>query len=314
MKKVKKTTKAGSAILAVVMLIGVMMCAPFRVSAEETYYDSEYYVEKTYHDFKYYVEEDNTCTLTKYIGSAASVTIPYDILGHKVTFLDYTFKGCTSVKSIKIPDGVTRISASTFIGCDNLTSITAYKNSSVYSSVDGVLFNKAQDTLIAYPIGKAGDYQIPDGVTSIGNKAFGYCKGLTNITIPESVTWIGNDVFSCCTNLTSITIHDGVSSIGKWGLSGCTNLTNITIPESVSWIDDKAFYGCKSLTIYGYEDSYAQEYADEHNIPFIVISDDKIFGDVNGDGEVSVFDVTLIQKYIVGGYSNTGNVGKPAII
>ena len=250
------------------MLIGVMMCAPFRVSAEETYYDSEYYVEKTYHDFKYYVEEDNTCTLTKYIGSAASVTIPYDILGHKVTFLDYTFKGCTSVKSIKIPDGVTRISASTFIGCDNLTSITAYKNSSVYSSVDGVLFNKAQDTLIAYPIGKAGDYQIPDGVTSIGNKAFGYCKGLTNITIPESVTWI----------------------------------------------DDKAFYGCKSLTIYGYEDSYAQEYADEHNIPFIVISDDKIFGDVNGDGGVSVFDVTLIQKYIVGGYSNTGNVGKPAII
>ncbi|MDD6433684.1 MAG: dockerin type I domain-containing protein, partial [Ruminococcus bromii] len=133
-----------------------------------------------------------------------------------------------------------------------------------------------------------------------------------------------------------------------WGLSGCTNLTNITIPESVSWIDDKAFYDCKSLTIYGYEDSYAQEYADEHNIPFIVISDDKIFGDVNGDGKntiedatliqkaiadittldnnqrvfadvngdgiVSVFDVTLIQKYIVGGYSNTGNVGKPAII
>jgi len=273
------------------MLIGVMMCAPFRVSAEETYYDSEYYVEKTYHDFKYYVEEDNTCTLTKYIGSAASVTIPYDILGHKVTFLDYTFKGCTSVKSIKIPDGVTRISASTFIGCDNLTSITAYKNSSVYSSVDGVLFNKAQDTLIAYPIGKAGDYQIPDGVTSIGNKAFGYCKGLTNITIPESVTWIGNDVFSCC-----------------------TNLTNITIPESVSWIDDKAFYGCKSLTIYGYEDSYAQEYADEHNIPFIVISDDKIFGDVNGDGGVSVFDVTLIQKYIVGGYQNTGLVGMTANI
>ena len=40
----------------------------------------------------------------------------------------------------------------------------------------------------------------------------------------------------------------------------------------------------------------------------------RVFADVNGDGIVSVFDVTLIQKYIVGGYSNTGNVGKPAII
>ena len=40
----------------------------------------------------------------------------------------------------------------------------------------------------------------------------------------------------------------------------------------------------------------------------------RVFADVNGDGIVSVFDVTLIQKYIVGGYSNTGNVGKPANI
>ena len=112
----KTTTKAVSAILAVVMLIGVMMCASFSVSAAETYYDFEDYGEKTYHDFKYYVEEDNTCTLTKYTGSASSVTIPSDILGHKVAFLDYTFQGCTSVKSVKIPDGVTRITESTFIG------------------------------------------------------------------------------------------------------------------------------------------------------------------------------------------------------
>ena len=43
-------------------------------------------------------------------------------------------------------------------------------------------------------------------------------------------------------------------------------------------------------------------------------ADQTVLADVNGDSEVSVFDVTLIQKYIVGGYSNTGNVGKPANI
>lgn len=40
----------------------------------------------------------------------------------------------------------------------------------------------------------------------------------------------------------------------------------------------------------------------------------RVFADVDGDGEVSVFDVTLIQKYIVGGYPNTGLVGMTANI
>jgi hypothetical protein len=38
-----------------------------------------------------------------------------------------------------------------------------------YSSVDGVLFNKSQTTLIQYPSGKSGHYSIPDSVTSIGD-------------------------------------------------------------------------------------------------------------------------------------------------
>lgn len=34
--------------------------------------------------------------------------------------------------------------------------------------------------------------------------------------------------------------------------------------------------------------------------------------DVNGDGRVSILDVTCVQKYIVGGYVNTGLTGTPA--
>ena len=40
----------------------------------------------------------------------------------------------------------------------------------------------------------------------------------------------------------------------------------------------------------------------------------KVLADVDGDGEISAFDVTLIQKYIVGGYQNTGLVGMTANI
>jgi len=64
----------------------------------------------------------------------------------------------------------------------------------------------------------------------IGNGAFSYCTGLTNISIPEGVTSIGNHAFYNCTKLTSIRIPENVTSIGEEAFSVCTSLTSITIP------------------------------------------------------------------------------------
>ncbi len=47
-------------------------------------------------------------------------------------------------------------------------------------------------------------------VTSIGNRAFYYCSGLTSVNIPNSVTSIGTSAFSNCYGLTSITIPNSV--------------------------------------------------------------------------------------------------------
>ena len=54
---------------------------------------------------------------------------------------------------------------------------------------------------------------------------------------------------------------------------------------------------CKNLTIYGNNGSYAQQYASTNNIPFEVI-DKKLMGDVNLDGELTISDVTLFQRYL----------------
>ena len=85
-------------------------------------------------------------------------------------------------------------------------------------------------------------------VTSIGNGAFSYCKGLTSVTIPGSVTSIGYGAFSECSGLTSVDILDGVTSIGDFAFVACDGLTSVTIPDSVTSIGDYAFSECSDLT------------------------------------------------------------------
>ncbi len=115
---------------------------------------------------------------------------------------------------------------------------------SVRSIGDGVFFRKNLTAIT-----------IPDGVTSIGDRAFSSCSNLTAITIPDSVTIIGNKTFSDCISLTAITIPDGVTSIGGSAFSGCSSLTAITIPDSVTSIGSSAFSDCISLTAITVPDS-----------------------------------------------------------
>jgi len=86
----------------------------------------------------------------------------------------------------------------------NETYIDVSMDSPFYSSIDGVLFDKKQTTLIKYPAKKHGAYAIPDSVTEIGGWAFKGCISLTEIAIPNSVTEIGRGAFDGCTGLTKI--------------------------------------------------------------------------------------------------------------
>ena len=177
--------------------------------------------------------------------SLTSVTIPDSV----TSIGSYAFWCCSSLTSITIPNSVTSIGYEAFDNCDKLNQINVDTANTVYSSENGVLFNKDKTELIRYPAGKTDTaYAIPDSVTSIGSSAFSDCSSLTSITIPDSVTSIGSSAFSDCSSLTSITIPDGVTSIDWSAFRDCSSLTSITIPNSVTSIDSYAFSDCSSLT------------------------------------------------------------------
>ena len=75
-----------------------------------------------------------------------------------------------------------------------------------YSSVAGILFNKDQTRLIQFPGGLTGSVVVSNTVTSIGNWAFAYNAGITNIAIPASVTNIGFEAFMYCARLAAIAV------------------------------------------------------------------------------------------------------------
>ena len=126
----------------------------------------------------------------------------------------YNFDGCTSLKSIKLPNSLIKIEDYSFYGCTNLTEI-----------------------------------EIPNSVTSIGNYTFNGCTSLAEIEIPNSVTSIGKYAFNGCTSLTEITFPEIVSSFDTTAVYNCNSLSSVSFPEGMTKITTSLPKGLKSIYI-----------------------------------------------------------------
>ena len=74
---------------------------------------------------------------------------------------------------------------------------------------------------------------IEDGVTSVGDSAFYWCRELTNVTLPETLTVIADQAFESCNKITTVKMSKNVESIGSWAFYGCDSLMSIELPDTL---------------------------------------------------------------------------------
>ena len=155
----------------------------------------------------------NSVTTIRYSTFSGCSGLTSIIIPNLVTTLEVgAFSNCTGLISVTIGSSVTIIDEQVFYNCSSLMHFYVDVANSVFSSDNGVLFDKEKTALIQYPAGRTGAYTIPSSVTSISGGAFSACRGLTSVTIPSSVTSIGLSIlrggsFDYCTGLTEIINH-----------------------------------------------------------------------------------------------------------
>ncbi len=149
--------------------------------------------------------------------------------------------------AVALPASITTLHENFITYCNNLASITVDPANTVYSSDNGVLYNKAKTKLIKCPQGKSGNLTIISGVSEIGAYSISGCPLLTGINLPTSLLTLGNYAFYGCTGITNITLPNSLTSIGLGVFGECSVIT-ITIPASVTAISGGAFQDCTLLT------------------------------------------------------------------
>ena len=191
--------------------------------------------------------ETNKPEWVEYVNDIKKVTIKEGI----TTLDDKPFIGLVNVETFELPKSLTSIGKDVFSYFKaSFSSINVHAENSVYSSSEGVLFNKQKTQLLKYPCGsKKPYYIIPSSVTSLGVNSFSNAETLLQLVIISNLESIGENSFVYCTKLQEIDIF--VSSDLTTPFTGLKE--SITIKSSTHY-QPTTFAGStvsKTLTMIG---------------------------------------------------------------
>lgn len=141
-----------------------------------------------------------------------------------------------SYRYVVLPDGTAEITG--YTGREKRLTVPAELDGYVVTSIGFEAFSQA----------KVNHVTLPEGVTTIGPRAFRRCTSLNSIVLPDGLKVIGDDAFNNCEYLSSITLPDSLIEIGESAFYDCKNLRSIVIPEGITCLMNFTFYGCSKLS------------------------------------------------------------------
>lgn len=177
-------------------------------------------------------------------------------LGDNVITIGESAFGHSKITSITIPNSVTTFNeGNPFLACNYLKEFKGkFATEDGRALIDG-------DKFVAYANASGTEYNIPNGITVIGDRAF-HSTHLTNVAIPDGVITIEDYAFYYCSGLTKITIPESVVSIKSDAFNNCHKLTSVyckpTTPPTLvgSWVFDGNASGRKIYVPVGSGNAY----------------------------------------------------------
>jgi len=217
-----------------------------------------------------YAKEDflmNNDTLSKYTGTAATVSVSDDVkiigeeafannqylgtinLGKNLKGIEHgAFVNCTYLNRVIIPDTVEYIDSAAFSGCTSLQNISLGTN---VETLGDAVFAGCKD-LVSVSIPKANNnFKCESGVLYDDKQEYIYAylcgNAYDTYKMPNSVEHISQYSFWGNEDLIDVYLSSNLEEIPGYSFSNCKNLQYIQIPYSVNSIDAKAFENCVSL-------------------------------------------------------------------
>lgn len=181
---------------------------------------------------------------TKVMFCTASVEGVVDILDGVQDISFMSFCGCNKITHVNIPSSVINVLSSgypSFAVNKSLISFSVDPDNKMYTSIDGVVYSKNLKTLVLFPGGRTGSYNVLDSVETIYAFAF-YFSSLEKVTLPNTLYEIMIAAFSY-SNIRTINVPDSVEVIGQSILNNCYNLESVVIGDGVSEVSGSLFGG-----------------------------------------------------------------------
>lgn len=288
--KTKKFVRIASVMLVLIFTMSAVVSANAATFFEES-------------GFKYLPTSDFNCRIYGYTGTDKNVSVPNKLSSFTVLEIadsaftnnkdiesvsfanakaidaigEFSFAGCTSLKSVNIPSTLDKIGYAAFMGCTSLTSVNISSN-----------------------------------ISEIKGQTFQNCTSLTEFTVPNSVGTISDFSFAGCSSLEKVVIPKTVKNISAKAFLNCDNLTiygySNSYAETYAEENGINFVALDKKTLYG--DVNLDGKIDVNDVTLLqryiagesVLTDDAVkAADFNKDRTIDVIDATAIQTFIAHG-------------